>query len=296
MISEGLLLIDKPAGPTSHDIIQKLRRLSGVRRIGHAGTLDPLASGLLLVCVGRATRLLEYLLDQPKRYEATVRLGQSTDTFDAEGSVVRVRSVEVTAGEIEEALEQFRGPIVQYAPAYSAVKQDGVPLYKMAREGQTVERPPREVTIHDLQLVSWHEPALTLDVACSSGTYIRSLADDLGEALGCGGHITALRRTVIGRFTVDQAVAVDELDSENWANHLLPPDTAVSHLPRVEFSSDVARRLMLGQRAPAAGLYEEGTPARAYDQDGRFLGIVVAAADQFWQPKKIMANDQRSTD
>ena len=265
--------------------------MSGIRRIGHAGTLDPLATGLLLVCVGRATRLLEYLLDQPKRYEAAVRLGQRTDTFDAEGSVVHEKPVGVTAVEIEEALDQFRGPIVQYAPAYSAVKRDGVPLYKLARQGQVVERPSREVTIHNLDLLSWQEPTVTLDVACSSGTYIRSLADDLGDVLGCGGHISALRRTEVGSFNVDQAVAPEELHSENWTDYLLPPDTAVRHLPRVEFSADVARHLLMGQRAPAASLYEDGTPARAYEQDGRFLGIVIAA-DQSWQPRKIIANNQ----
>jgi tRNA pseudouridine55 synthase len=286
MALEGLLLIDKPVGPTSHDVINQLRRLSGMRRIGHAGTLDPLASGLLLVCFGRATRLLEYLLNQPKRYEAAVRLGQSTDTFDAQGSVVSEKPVHVTAVEIEEALEHFRGPIVQYAPAYSAVKRDGIPLYKLARQGLAVERPSREVTIYNLEMLSWQEPVVRLDIACSSGTYIRAIADDLGTKLECGGHISALRRTAVGTFTIGQAVSPEELDSGNWSERLLPPDTAVSHLPKVAFSAESARRLLLGQRAPAAGAFEEGTPARAYEQDGRFLGIVVAA-EETWQPRKM---------
>lgn len=286
MALEGLLLIDKPAGPTSHDVINQLRRLSGIRRTGHAGTLDPLASGLLLVCFGRATRLLEYLLKQPKCYEAAVRLGQSTDTYDAEGTVVSEKPVNVTAVDIEQALDRFRGPIVQYAPAYSAVKRGGIPLYKLARQGQEVERPAREVTIDKLELLSWQEPVVHLDIACSSGTYIRALADDLGNALECGGHISALRRTVIGTFTIEQAVALGELDSGNWSERLLSPDTAVRHLPKAAFSPDEARRLLLGQRVPGAGEFEEGAPARAYEQEGRFLGIVVAT-ERTWQPRKM---------
>ena len=286
MTTEGLLLIDKPAGPTSHDIIQQLRRVSGVRRIGHAGTLDPLATGLLLVCIGRATRLLEYLLAQPKRYETAVRLGRSTDTFDAEGTIISEKPVDVTAVDIEQALQQFRGPIVQYAPAYSAVKRDGVPLYKLARQGLEVERPAREVTVSNLEMLSWQDPTVHLDITCSSGTYIRSLADDLGNSLGCGGYISALRRTAVGTFTIEQAVALPELDNSNWSEQLLPPDTAVRHLPKIEFSAEEARRLLLGQRVPGADVIEEGAPARAYEQYGRFLGIVVAAG-QAWQPHKM---------
>ena len=291
MALEGLLLIDKPVGPTSHDVINQLRRLSGMRRIGHAGTLDPLASGLLLVCFGRATRLLEYLLNQPKRYEAAVRLGQSTDTFDAQGSVVSEMPVHVTAIDIEQALEHFRGPIVQYAPAYSAVKRDGIPLYKLARQGLAVERPSREVTIYNLEMLSWQDPVVHLDIACSSGTYIRALADDLGTILECGGHISALRRTAVGTFMIGQAVSLEELESGNWSERLLPPDTAVRHLPKIAFSAEATRRLLLGQRAPAAGAFEEGTPACAYEQDGRFLGIVVAA-EETWQPRKMFLSGE----
>lgn len=286
MALEGLLLIDKPAGPTSHDIISQLRRLSGIRRIGHAGTLDPLATGLLLICIGRPTRLLEYLVGQPKRYEAAVRLGQSTDTFDAEGSIVAEMAVNVAASDIEQALEQFRGPILQYAPAYSAVKRNGVPLYKLARQGLEVERPSREVTIYDLRMLSWEEPTVCLDITCSAGTYIRTIADDLGNALGCGGHISALRRTAVGSFSVEQAVSPDDLNSDNWSSYLLPADMAVHHMPKITFSEEDARRLLMGQRVPATGELDEATPVRAYEQDGRFLGIVIAAP-QAWQPHKM---------
>jgi tRNA pseudouridine55 synthase len=286
MMHEGLLLVDKPSGPTSHDVINRLRHLTGMRRFGHAGTLDPLATGLLLVGAGRATRLLEYLIGQPKRYEAAVHLGQRTDTYDAQGRVIEEHPVSLTADEIEEALAGFRGSIVQYAPAYSAVKREGQPLYKLARQGADVERPPRNVTIHRLDIRSWQPPLVELEVSCSSGTYIRALADDLGQTLGCGGHISALRRTAVGDFAVDQAVPFDDLESENWTAFLLPPDAAVSHLPRVEFSADIAARLLQGQRAPASGSLPEGSPARAYDDGSRFLGIIIAAGDT-WKPHKM---------
>ena len=286
MALEGLLLVDKPALLTSHDVIRQLRRLTGIRRIGHAGTLDPLATGLLLVCVGRATRLLEYLLDQPKSYEAVVRLGQRTDTFDAQGAIIAEAVVNASAADIGHALEKFRGTILQRAPIYSAIKRDGQPLYKLARQGVAIERPEREVTIYDLALRSWESPYLELELTCSSGTYVRSIADDLGEVLGCGGHIIGLRRTAVGTFVIGEAAPLDSFTSNNWVAHLLPPDTAVQHLPRVAFSEEHARNLLLGQRAPATEVMKDDLSARAYDPDGRFLGIVVAAGDE-WQPHKM---------
>ncbi len=290
MTLQGLLLIDKPQGPTSHDIISQLRRITGIRRIGHAGTLDPLATGLLLVAVGRATRLLEYLQDQPKRYEAAVRLGQRTDTFDAQGRVLAEKTVKADALEIEQALAQFRGPIQQFAPAYSAVKRDGVPLYKLARQGLDIERPSRDVIIYSLELIAWDAPTVHLDIACSAGTYIRTIADDLGAALGCGGHISALRRTSIGSFSAADALSPDDLQNSSWADYLLPMESAVGHLPRVDFSSQAARQLLLGQQAPGTGTLAEGTPARAFNEDSRFLGIVLAAG-QAWQPHKMFPDE-----
>jgi tRNA pseudouridine55 synthase len=286
MALEGLLLVDKPALLTSHDVIRQLRRLTGIRRIGHAGTLDPLATGLLLVCVGRATRLLEYLLDQPKSYEATIRLGQRTDTFDAQGVVIAEENVDASAADIVRALEPFRGTILQRAPIYSAIKRDGKPLYKLARQGVEVDRPEREVTIYDLEMRSWEAPSLQLELSCSSGTYVRSIADDLGEALGCGGHITGLRRTAVGAFSIGAAAPLEALDSSNWKDYMLPPDTAVQHLPQVAFSAEHAQNLLLGQRVPGSGVLDDTLPARAYDPDGRFLGIVLAV-EQSWQPHKM---------
>lgn len=288
MSLDGVLALDKPAGITSHDVVQQLRRLSGQRRIGHAGTLDPLATGLLLLCFGRSTRLVEYLIGQPKAYTATIRLGQTTDTYDADGTIVDERPADVSLAQIESALAGFRGTIQQLAPVYSAIKRDGQPLYKRARRGEDVERPSREVTFYDLRLISWEEPWLVVHAHCSSGTYIRSLAHDLGKALGCGGHIAALRRTAIGPVTVDQAVPLADLTPTSLAAALVPGHTAVSHLPRRDFSAEAAAQLLRGQRVPqhAAALLADGTVVRAYAPQDLFLGIVIARGSD-WQPHKM---------
>lgn len=284
-MTSGLLILDKPTGPTSHDAVQRLRRLSGQRRIGHAGTLDPLAEGVLLVCLGRATRFVEYLVGLDKTYETTVRLGQATTTYDAEGTVTLERSVEVTPGQIEAALDAWRGPIQQRVPLFSAVKRDGQPLYKSARRGEAVEPPVREVTIHALDVLSFTPPLLTLRVVCSSGTYIRSLAHDLGAALGCGGHVAALRRTAVGRFTIAQAVSLDALTPENLAEYLLPPEAAVAHLPRLDVDEASAARLAMGQRLAAPGDAPVGDVA-AWGPGGRFLGVV-AVDGEVLRPRKM---------
>ncbi|WP_374689416.1 tRNA pseudouridine(55) synthase TruB [Promineifilum sp.] len=284
-MTSGLLILDKPTGPTSHDAVQRLRRLSGQRRIGHAGTLDPLAEGVLLVCLGRATRFVEYLVGLDKTYETTVRLGQATTTYDAEGTVTLERPVEVTPGQIEAALDAWRGPIQQRVPLFSAVKRDGQPLYKSARRGEAVEPPVREVTIHALDVLSFTPPLLTLRVVCSSGTYIRSLAHDLGAALGCGGHVAALRRTAVGRFTIAQAVSLDALTPENLAEYLLPPEAAVAHLPRLDVDEASAARLAMGQRLAAPGDAPVGDVA-AWGPGGRFLGVV-AVDGEVLRPRKM---------
>jgi tRNA pseudouridine55 synthase len=286
----GVLHIDKPAGITSHDVVATLRRLSGIRRIGHAGTLDPLATGALLVCIGRATRLSEYLIGQDKRYRTTIRLGQETNTYDAEGEITAEKPVAVDEPAIQAALNHFRGPIAQLPPMFSAIKKDGQPLYKLARQGVEIERPTREVTIYELTLISWTSPDLELDILCSSGTYIRSIAHDLGQLLGCGGHITALRRTAIGQFSIDTAVPLASLTAENWLEKLQPADVAAAHLPAVEFSNEEAARLQQGQRiawANETGPASSDQLVRAYDEEGLFIGIVAAGAG-YWQPRKIL--------
>jgi tRNA pseudouridine55 synthase len=284
---EGVLNLDKPGGTTSHDVVKRIRQLTGVRRVGHAGTLDPLATGVLLVCMGRTTRLVEYLVGQPKVYEASVRLGQATETYDADGSITFEKPVDaITLQRIEKGLSQFRGPIRQRPPMYSAVKQNGQPLYKLARRGITIERAWREVTIHELVLLDWTPPDCKLRIACSSGTYVRSLAHDLGELLGCGAHIAALRRTAIGSFKIETAVPLAELQPANWRSHLLPSDVTVSHLPRLDLPETEVARLQQGQRIQRLPAQPRAPLVRAYGRNGRFIGII-AAAEQEWQPRKM---------
>lgn len=287
MIS-GLIIIDKPVGPSSHDVVQHVRRLSGVRRVGHAGTLDPLASGVLLVCVGQATRLIEYLVGHDKTYETTIRLGQSTTTYDSEGEITRERPVAVSESQLQAALSAFRGPIRQTVPPFSAVKRGGRPLYKAARRGEAVELPVRDVVIHVLDIITFDPPFVTLQVICSSGTYIRSLAHDLGEALECGGHVVALRRTGVGDFSLEEAVALDALTADNLAAHLRSPESAVRQLPRLDVDAEEARRLMLGQRLPADPARWVGPIARVYGPGDRFLGVITVIED-VWQPRKMMS-------
>jgi tRNA pseudouridine55 synthase len=286
-VLSGILPIDKPPGPTSHDVVARVRRLGGLRRVGHAGTLDPLASGLLMLGLGPAARFLEYLVGLDKTYETTIRLGQATTTYDAEGEVTAERPVAVTPAQIAAALGAFRGPIRQRVPPHSAVKRDGQPLYERARRGETIDLPEREVTVYALDMLSYEPPWLSLRVVCSSGTYIRSLAHDLGAALGCGGHVAALRRTAVGRFAVAGAAALEALTAENLAAHLLPPEAAVGHLPRLDVGEVEAARLLMGQRliAPADA---PGGMAAAFGPGGRFLGVVEIDGELI-RPRKMVA-------
>ncbi len=284
---EGLLLVDKPEGMSSHDVVNRVRRLSNVRRVGHAGTLDPLATGLLLVSIGRVTRLNEYLVGHGKAYRATVRLGQTTDSYDAEGEVTVERPyTSITPAAIEKALLAFRGTIQQRPPIYSAIKKNGQPLYKLARKRIEVDVPMREVTISRIEMLDFTPPFLQLEIYCSSGTYIRSIAHDLGEALECGGHITQLRRTAVAHFQVADAVRLNDLTPETIVEYLLPPDTAVSTFPRLDLSTEQANDLLMGRFLERTDGYAIGTLARVFNADGLFIGIAVAA-DRLWRPKKI---------
>ena len=285
-MTSGILLLDKPVGPTSHDAVARVRRAGGLRRVGHAGTLDPLASGLLLMGLGPAARFLEYLVGLDKTYETTVRLGQATTTYDAEGEVTAERPVDVSAEQIAATLDAFRGPIHQRVPSHSAVKRDGRPLYESARRGEVLDLPQRDVVIHALDLLAFDPPLVTLRVACSSGTYIRSLAHDLGAALGCGGHVAALRRTAVGVFSVADALPLDALTPESVVAHLRPPAVAVAHLPRLDVDESDALRLSLGQRLPAAADAPPGNTA-AFGPDGRFLGVVEVDGDVI-RPRKML--------
>ena len=286
MSLEGILNIDKPQGITSHDVVNRIRRLSKIRRVGHAGTLDPLATGVLLLCIGRATRLSEYLIGRPKSYTATIRMGQVTDSYDADGEILSEKEVSLSDSDITEALAPFHGRIQQRAPIFSAIKQQGQPLYKLAREGKPVDAPVREVHIYDLELLAWEKPFASIAVTCSAGTYIRSLAHDLGQNLGCGGHVTALRRTSVGSFLVQEALSLDTLNEQNWLDYLRPIDTAVLHLPRLDLDPEEASRLQLGQRLPRLEDHPDAEIVRAYAPDGRFIGIIISR-DTSWQPHKM---------
>jgi tRNA pseudouridine55 synthase len=207
----GVLVIDKPVGMTSHGVVQAVRQGTGIRRAGHTGTLDPRASGVLVVLVGPAVRLSEYVSASDKRYQAIIRLGETTDTYDGDGEVIRRSPVDITAEQIEEALTQFEGTVEQIPPAYSAKRIQGKKAYELAREGEEVELEPKEIDVYHLELLEWDPPEAIVDVFCSSGTYVRSLANDLGEVLGCGGHLVGLRRTKSGEFALRDAIQLRKL-------------------------------------------------------------------------------------
>jgi tRNA pseudouridine55 synthase len=283
-----VLPVDKPEGPTSHDVVSAARRALGTRRVGHTGTLDPFASGLLLLCVGRATRLAEYLSGLDKTYEATAVLGTTTDTLDREGQVVETNEAWTAVDErdVARALEGFLGDLEQVPPQFSAKKVGGVAMHRRARRGERVQLAPCEVTIYRIELVEVTLPSVRFRVHCSSGTYMRAIARDLGTALGVGAHLSRLRRTTIGGFEVDAAVALDALDDtaqvEEACVELLP---ALAHLPVLEVDRETAGRLVHGQRLrlekndPSSGLVAAAT-------DGSLVAVV-EVADGLLRPRKV---------
>jgi tRNA pseudouridine55 synthase len=280
----GFLNVDKPLGMTSHDVVAKVRRAAGIKKIGHAGTLDPLATGVLILCVGGATRLSDYIMHGTKRYRAQVRLGQVTDTYDAEGEVVQERDAsQVTQADVENAMQRFLGEIEQVPPMYSAIKQGGKKLYELARAGKTVEREARKVRIDALEIADWQPPEFTLDVTCSAGTYIRSLAFDVGEALGVGAHLAGLVRTASGVFTLENAVPLDTLLSDPAA-YLVPPRTALAEYPA--WVVDAADEAELAHGRSIVGALADGTIAMAYRVDERLVAIV-RADDGRLKPDKV---------
>lgn len=247
---DGLLLLDKPVGPSSSAVLQAVKRLLGAQKAGHAGTLDPMASGLLPLLFGEATKFARFGLEAAKEYVADVRLGVSTDTGDAEGEVTGRKHVAVDADQLATALARFRGELTQVPPMYSALKRAGQPLYELARAGETVEREPRRIVVHELELLGRGDDVLRLRILCSKGTYVRQLAEDLGLALGTLGHLQALRRTGVGRLRVEQAIALDDLQALGEASRtawLLPADRLIEHLPRVDLDDALAARFLNGQ-------------------------------------------------
>lgn len=298
MTAAGFLIVNKPAGVTSFSMVALVRRLTGVRRVGHAGTLDPLASGVLPVAVGQAARLIEYLDGESKAYIAGVRLGVETETYDAEGAVTaRGDASSLTRADIESALTEFVGAIEQAPPAYSAIKLAGKPLYRYAREGIDVKPRPRTVRIERIMLMSFEEGIATIDVKCGKGTYIRSLAHDLGRKLGCGAHLASLVRTSTGGFRIEDAHAPDALTqaaAEGAIGELmLAPDRAVERRAAAILGDERVRDVLAGRDIS----FEQMSPnraagaapiCRAYAVDGRFLGVLQIQTSGAWHPAKVL--------
>lgn len=291
---DGVLLLDKPLGVSSNHALQAARRLYRAEKAGHTGTLDPLATGLLPLCFGEATKFSGELLHADKRYMATVQLGITTDTADAEGAVLARRPVAVSPADVAAALAAFVGEIDQVPPMHSALKRDGKPLYAYARAGIEVERAPRRVSIRELRLVAAGDEfagdRFVVDVRCSKGTYVRTLAADIGERLGCGAHLAALRRTGIGALDVEQAHTLPVLEAmsvEARDAMLLPPDSLLSDLVEARLDMTESTRLRHGQAIRWSG--EEGSRLRAYDSERRFIGVCRQLADGWLQPLRLVA-------
>jgi len=292
----GILLLDKPIGISSNHALQRVKRLYNAAKAGHTGSLDPLATGLLPLCLGYTTKFSAFLLDADKRYKVTVTLGVRTSTADAEGEVIATAATDgVTEAALRDALAGFVGSIEQLPPMYSAVKHQGERLYKLAREGKEVQRTPRTINIYSLELLRFELPEVELAVHCSKGTYVRTLAEDIGAMLGCGGHVSALRRSGVGpyvesstRFVTMEAVeAAAEQGFDAMDAMLLPLDTALDHCPALRLSADAAFYLGQGQpvlvpQAPTEGM------VRLYDQSERFVGVGTILDDGRVQPKRLL--------
>ena len=291
-VVDGVLLLNKPVGITSNAALQKARWLFNARKAGHTGTLDPFADGLLPLCFGEATKFSGYLLEADKHYRAVLQLGVTTTTGDPEGEVLDTREVAVGCADVAAALPRFLGEIEQIPPMHSALKHQGRPLYEYARAGIEIERPPRKVTIRSLNMGECAPPRVVLDVQCSAGTYIRTLAQDIGAALGCGAHLTALTRTAAGGFSLEQAhtlADLEALDTHQRAALLQPADCLVAHLPAVQLDAAAAAALCQGRSvahpAALAGLM------RVYTAPHAFIGLADADAGQL-VPRRLMATQQ----
>jgi tRNA pseudouridine55 synthase len=292
-VVSGVLVVDKPIGLTSHDVVQIIRRGTGIRRAGHTGTLDPRASGVLVILIGPAVRLSEFVSASDKRYQATIRLGGSTDTYDEEGVVTDSSTVsvdDISEEYFDEVLQRFVGEIEQVPPPYSAVKVQGRKAYDMAREGEEVDLEPRIIKVYSLEVLEWAPPEVVIDVYCSSGTYVRSLANDLGKALGTGAYLVGLRRTKSGRFTLRDAVPLRRLqeafDAGIWYRHLIPAAEALADWPMVELDADQVELVRHGHRVPA--MPDQKGWARGVSQQGDLVALLeVDEVSQEWQPRKV---------
>ncbi|MGJ9417760.1 tRNA pseudouridine(55) synthase TruB [Massilia sp. CMS3.1] len=291
---DGVLLLDKPVGLSSNDALIRAKRVMNAKKAGHTGTLDPFATGLLPLCFGEATKFSQDLLEADKSYDATVHLGITTTTGDTEGEAIETLPVDVTLEQIDAALGRFRGPILQVPPMYSALKRDGKAYYEYAREGITLEREARPVTIHCLELVSYDAPMLKIRVTCSKGTYVRVLGEDIGAALGCGAHLNALRRIQVGALTAETMITLEDLQAHADPLSLLAPvDALLATFPSVELTPELARRFLNGQRLalgkePEVTVPPEQGRVRVYAA-GKLLGTANVQEYAVLAPERLIA-------
>ena len=291
---DGIVILDKAIGISSNRALQKVKRIFDAQKAGHTGSLDPLATGVLPLCLGEATKVSQFLLDSDKKYRAKLKLGIRTDSGDSEGKVFEsCTDFQISEQQIEEALTSFKGEIKQVPPMYSALKVNGVPLYKIARRGQTIERKARRINVYSIELTAFEVDELEIEIACSKGTYIRTIADDLGQALGCGAHISALRRTQAGVFTEADCITTEMLKEEFEANglsaidgHLIPMDKAIKDLPEVVLPSITARCIKNGQSVLVRHLPEKGL-VRLYEEE-QFIGIGCINDDGKVAPRRLI--------
>ncbi len=295
---DGILNINKPAGKTSYGVVAFIKRLTGERRVGHAGTLDPDATGVLPVCLGKGTRIVEYLSATAKTYRATIELGAATDTYDAGGKITQRGDPScIDRSKLESILPAFQGVIHQIPPMYSAIKHKGQPLYKLARAGISVERKSRPVTVHRLEIIDWQPPMVTLEIECSKGTYIRSLAHDLDQELGCGAFLKSLVRTRYGPFKISEAVTPSQLEEArhegSWDRFVHAVDYVLQDYKAIVIDEAAEKAMKQGNSLTLESIENHGTPTvkrcRAYATDGRFLGILrfIPEKGDTWQPEKV---------
>lgn len=298
---DGVILIDKPTGMSSNHVLQKVRGMFAAQKAGHTGALDPLATGMLPVCLGEATKFSQYLLDSDKKYQVVAHLGQRTDTSDADGEVIAEKPVDVTLEQIEQALAAFRGEIQQVPTMFSALKYQGKPLYEYARKGIEVPREARPITVYFFDIVKLEGVMLTMDVHCSKGTYVRTLVDDLGEALGCGAHVAALHRTQVADYPVERMMTLEQLQQlRDRANeealepgtyldpHLLPMDTAVSNLPELEIDAQSAVFVRNGNPVRVQSSLELGQVRMVIEGSNEFIGVGELGDDAMVSPKRLI--------
>jgi tRNA pseudouridine55 synthase len=289
----GVLLLDKPLGFSSNQALQKVKWLFSAAKAGHTGTLDPLATGLLPICLGEATKFAQYVTDADKTYIATIKLGTTTTTGDAEGEVMTTSTVNITNAQFAETCQQFIGEISQLPPMYSALKYEGKPLYEYARKGVDISRQPRSVLIKDIIQDEFSKDVAKITVTCSKGTYIRTLAEDIGAKLGCGAHLIGLRRTATAGYLLSQAVTIEQLEAmaiEAREAKLLSVDSAIAYLPKVTLNADAAHFLLQGQAVWIAGKNPDGE-LRVYDESNAFLGLGFLQDDGKIAPKRLIVKN-----